>query len=126
MGWFSRRRPSQQVPGAVRPVGDEGMTMTAQQLAAAAEWMAHRFAHDDHEAVWSRRLAIGYEASPDGLTADTWFWFNAHAALSALYLGERAHPFVATCAGYADQAQWDVGPDAREAVSEIHERYFVS
>jgi hypothetical protein len=138
MGWFTRKAAPARDADLDRlhaaleasrrqPEGNDGSTMTAADVVATAEWMAARFGAGDYQPVWDRRLAIGYDLGPEGVPAATWFWFNAHPALAALRLGEKAHPFVATCAGYADQARWDVDePEARAAVTEIHERYFGS
>jgi hypothetical protein len=78
------------------PVGKEGAGMSNGQIAEIQAWMRNRFDVGDYETIWHRRLALGYALSGDGIETETWFWINAFPALSALRLGEKDHPFVAT------------------------------
>jgi hypothetical protein len=53
-----------------------------------------------------------------------WFWFNQFPALAALRLGRRQHPFVATCAGLADEAVDRSQADQVAAVKECEHLFF--
>jgi hypothetical protein len=109
------------------PPGDDGVGMAEADIADVRGWMRERFAAKDYEAVWHRRLALGYELSGDAVDKETWFWVNAFSAQAALRRGEKDHPFVATSAGYADSAYWalsDRSAEVEEAMSEINALFF--
>jgi hypothetical protein len=101
---------------------------------ALAAWMRREFEAGHHQAVWEHRLHLGYEFGQQDLGDRDWFWLNAYPALAALRIGVKAdssspfsgqhHPFVATCAGYADQVHRGLGEDAARANAEISERFF--
>lgn len=46
--------------------------------------MKGRFDDSEYEAVWARRLGLGYSLAQEGASIETWFWVNALPALSAL------------------------------------------
>lgn len=109
------------------PAGSEGADMSGADIAEIQAWMGDRFAAGDYEATWHRRLALGYGLSGDGVETETWFWVNAFPALSALRLGEKDHPFVATSAGFADEAYRKLSEQSspvQKAMSEINDRFF--
>lgn len=109
------------------PGGEEGADMTGSEIEAIRAWMTDRFAADDYEAIWHRRLEPGRGLSGENVKTETWFWVNALSALAALRLGAKDHPLVATAAGFADQAYRqlpDQDDQARKAMSEINKRFF--
>jgi hypothetical protein len=53
--------------------------------------------------VWERRLALGSKLGQHEASNEVWFWINAFPALAGLNLGLKEHPFVAICAGSAEQ-----------------------
>ena len=85
--------------------------------------MRREFEAGRYQAVWEHRLRLGYEFGQEGIGDRDWFWLNAHPALAALRIGVK-HPFVATCAGYADQVHRGLGEEAARANAEISERFF--
>jgi len=109
------------------PSGKEGVGMTGGEIEAIRTWMTGRFAADDYEAIWHRRLELGLRLSGENVKTETWFWVNALPALAALRLGAKDHPLVSTAAGFADDAYRNLsGQDdqAQEAMAEINRRFF--
>lgn len=89
--------------------------------------MIQRFEAQEYEAVWERRVALGYSLSGEGAAPETWYLVNALPALAALRLGNRDHPFVATSAAFAEEAYRSM-PERHEYIeainSEIQQRFF--
>jgi hypothetical protein len=109
------------------PRHEEGADLNASDVESLQRWMSDQFDAGQYDAVWSRRVALGYSLAQEDAPAETWFWVNALPALAALRTGERHHPLVATAAGFADQAHRSLKgqSDAVDSVmSEINERFF--
>jgi hypothetical protein len=79
----------------------EGWTLDDYE--ALFNWMKTAFSRDQHRPIWERRLALGYNLDQQEASNELWFWINAFPALAGLNLGLKEHPFVATCAGSAEQ-----------------------
>lgn len=89
-----------------------------------AAWMCSTFDGGIEKAVWERRLALGYSLGRGLAEPGDWFWINALPALAALDLGLKEHPFVATCAAYADEVANQLDDGHMEALNEIKQRFF--
>lgn len=99
-------------------------TLAPAEITAAAQWMRNAYAADQLQAVWERRLAGGFGAAGDGVSQEDWFWYNALPALSALRLGLKAHPLVATCCGWADGDVDRTDPEQVITVQEFEAMFF--
>ena len=86
-----------------QPAGEVGKGLSAGRLGSELDQFVEWFEAGDLDAVWVRRLQLGYGVNTDQLDQPSRFWFNALPALAALRLGHKDHPFVATCCGLADQ-----------------------
>lgn len=109
------------------PNVEEGATVDARALEDIRAWMTSRFDATEYDDVWSRRVALGYSLAQNDAPSETWFWVNALPTLTALRKGERHHPFVATAAGFADEAQRHLNNEddsIKSAMTEINERFF--
>jgi hypothetical protein len=106
------------------PAGDSGSTMTPRQLERSVAISRHLYAQGRFEEVWERRLALGYGVPRDAMSQCDRFWLNAEAALAALKLGRRAHPFVATCCGLAEQDVDHGDPEQVAATAEFNRLFF--
>lgn len=91
---------------------------------AAAVWMRQTYDAGDRRAVWNRRLELGGSFAQGTGSSGDWFWANALAALSAMDLGLRDHPLVATCCGFADVSADRSNPQEMAAKAEFNRRYF--
>lgn len=139
MGWFSGGREKAQSKHQVDP--DLAQTLRAMELSkevpvsnngtvpapdAAAEiaaWMRSAYARGEFQAIWEKRVELGYDVSADGLSHDDWFSLNALGALSALQVGMRDHPVTPMAAGYAQSAGARTD-EQRAQLDEIKLRYF--
>ena len=96
--------------------------------------MRRAFNAGNYAPVWEHRLRLGYEFGQHDIGDREWFWLNAYPALAALRARVRAdsaspapgqhHPFVATCAGYADDVHRGLGEEEARANAEISQRFF--
>jgi len=89
--------------------------------------MSDQFDAGQYDAVWSRRVALGYSLAQNDASVETWFWVNALPALAALRTGEPHHPLVASAAGFADEAQRNMREQddaVQGAMAEINKRFF--
>lgn len=94
------------------------------EVTRVSAWMAEAYEEGRLREIWELRLAFGYGVSRDGVTDDTWFWFNALPALAALRSRMMDHPAVAMCCGVAEQA-WDrSNVQQSAAVAQFNELFF--
>jgi hypothetical protein len=73
--------------------------------------------------VWERRVALGYRLQQNDAVQKDWFWVNALPALAGLRLGLKEHPFVAMCAGIADQTVDRGNAYQMKAITEINQQF---
>ena len=98
--------------------------MSPEQVQEVALWMDDQFSSGNLEGVWAKRLALGYGVPQEGVSDNVWFWLNAYPAVAGLRLGYRDHPFLATCAGSADQVRDWQNAQHEAAMNEINTRFF--
>ena len=106
------------------PTGSTGKTMSPRDLSRAVAISRQRFAAGDYEQVWQRRVALGYDCPSDQVPQPDRFWLNADAAIAALRLGHKDHPFTATCCGLAESEVDRSAADQVAAVAEFKRLYF--
>tara|TARA_R100000306_G_C4347453_1_gene128338 strand:- start:174 stop:524 length:351 start_codon:yes stop_codon:yes gene_type:complete len=97
---------------------------SAAEYAGIVLWMREAYDGGRYDAVWARRVAFGYGVGESHMSNDDFFWFNALPALAAMNRGQRDHPAVAMCAGFAEQAADKSDAEQSQAVQEINDRYF--
>lgn len=139
MGWFKSGQAPGSGGGSADPALDDALRAmeaakqfsgpvddsppNSSELATVASWMRSAYAGREFQAVWEKRVELGYGISADGLDPVDWFSLNALGALSGIEIGVRDHPVVSMSAGYADLA--GARTDEQKAqIDEIKRRYF--
>lgn len=107
-----------------KPPGEIGKELTPAQLIAKARLAREQLARGEYEALWQRRVQLGYGVPDENVPQAERFWLDAAAAIAALYSGQKDHPMVAMCCGVAERKVNRAGPEQVDAVGLFNRLYF--
>ena len=109
-----------------QPTGEVGKTMTVDQVRSESIRLRQGLANGEYRKVWQRRIELGYGVPTEGVPQHDYFWLNAAPALAGLALGDesRAHPFLATCCGLAEQAVDTADAEQVDTARKINDAFF--
>jgi len=97
---------------------------TRDDYEALFNWMKTALSRGQQRLVWERRLALGSKLGQHEASNEVWFWINAFPALAGLNLGLKGHPFVAICAGSAEQVVDRSDTGQMTAIRQIQKLFF--
>jgi hypothetical protein len=97
---------------------------TQEDYERLARWMQKAWENKKYQAIWLRRIALGYGLVQRSAAQQEWFWVNALPALAGCELDLRDHPLMATFAGYADQAVDESIEGQQRAMEVINQKFF--
>lgn len=107
-----------------KPPGELGKRLTPAQVIVEARQAREQLARGDYEALWQRRLELGYGVPEEDVPQPDRFWLDAAAAIAALRLGQKDHPMVAMCCGVAETNADRSDPEQAEAVQLFNALFF--